>query len=327
MLPYALEFKAIAELYASRFAAARATASEGVALARELRQENSIGRHLGTLAWIDAVQGAEPECRARCAEALSTSEARGLGLQAAFTHWALGLLELTLGRPQEAYDRLSRLLGTAVGASHPGIALLAVPDVVETALRTERLDAVRPLVARFDQFAGPDGPPWARALAARCRALTTDAADAEEHYLRALEQHARANRPWDTARTSLLYGEHLRRQRRRVDARGPLRAAAREFERLGTAPWLARAQGELRATGEHLGARNSGSLRQLTSQEFQIVGLVSEGTSNRRVAEQLFLSPRTVEYHLSKVYAKLGISSRAALASLDLDAAGAMPGP
>ena len=327
LLPYALEFKALAELYASSFASARSSASEGVALARELRQENSIGRHLATLAWIDAVQGSEAECREHGAEALAMSEARGLGLQRAFAHWALGLLELTLGRPQEAFEWFRRLLVPAVGASHPGIVLLTVPDVVETALRTDGLEEVTPLATRFEEFAGADGPPWARALAARCRALTSGAADAERHFLQALELHNQANRPWDQARTSLLYGEHLRRMRRRVDARGPLRAASREFDRLGARPWSTRAQGELRATGENVGPRDVGSSRQLTSQEFQIVGLVRDGSSNRSVAEQLFLSPRTVEYHLSKVYAKLGISSRSALAAVDLESVGTTRGP
>lgn len=326
MLPYALEFKALAELYASRFAAATSTANEGLSLARDLRQENSICRHLATLAWVDAVQLREEGCRERSAEVLSASAARGLGLPRATAHWALGLLELGLGRPQEAHEWLLRLLTTAVGASHPGIALLAVPDVVETALRLDRLDEVAPLVTRFEQFAGESGPPWARALAARCRALISDPDEAEPFFTKAMDLHTRANRPWDQARTALLYGEHLRRQRRRVDARPPLRAAAREFERLGATAWLKRAQGELRATGEHTGAREVGSFRQLTSQEFQIVGLVSDGSSNRSVAEQLFLSPRTVEYHLSKVYAKLGISSRSALVDLDLETAGSASG-
>ena len=211
MLPYALEFKSLAELYASRFAAAGSTASEGLGLARELRQENSIGRHLATLAWLDAVHGSEADCHTRSTEALATSEARGLGLQGAFAHWALGLLELTLGRPQEAFDWFSRLLSPAVGASHPGIALLAVPDIAEAALRTDRLDEVRPVIARFEQFAGSSGPPWARALAARCQAMAADAADAEGLFVLAMDLHSRANRPWDQARTALLYGEHLRR--------------------------------------------------------------------------------------------------------------------
>ena len=272
------------------------------------------------------MQGSEADCHARSTEALATSAARGLGLQGAFAHWALGLLELTLGRPQDAFDWFSRLLSPAVGASHPGIALLAVPDIVEAAVRTDRVDEVRPVIARFEQFAGSSGPPWARALAARCQAMAADAADAEGLFDVAMDLHSRANRPWDQARTALLYGEHLRRLRRRVAARAPLRAAAQTFERLGAGPWQARAQGELRATGEQLGARDTRTFRQLTSQEFQIVGLVSDGSSNRSVAEQLFLSPRTVEYHLSKVYAKLGISSRSALASLDLEAAGTMQG-
>jgi len=120
-------------------------------------------------------------------------------------------------------------------------------------------------------------------------------------------------RPFQQARTRLLWAEHLRRNRRRVDAREHLRAALEAFERLDTRPWAERARAELRATGETVRRRDAGRER-LTPQELRIAELVADGGSNREVAEQLFLSPRTVGYHLARVYQKLGVSSRTRLA-------------
>ena len=136
----------------------------------------------------------------------------------------------------------------------------------------------------------------------------------------ALRLHESSNRPWDEARTELLYGEYLRRTRRRIDARTHLRRSAEVFQALGAGAWTERAQGELRATGETTPKRDLGAAGGLSPQEYQIVNLVTSGSSNRDIAAQLFLSPRTVEYHLSKVYAKLGLSSRAELRTLQTDA-------
>ena len=124
--------------------------------------------------------------------------------------------------------------------------------------------------------------------------------------------------PFDRARTELLYGEWLRRQHRRVDARPHLRSALGTFDQLGVAPWAARARTELRASGETARKRDPSTRDQLTPQELQIARLVSTGKTNPEVAAQLFLSPRTIDYHLRKVFAKLEITSRAELARSDL---------
>jgi DNA-binding CsgD family transcriptional regulator len=316
MLPYVLEFLGLSELSANRLTAARAVATEGLALARELRQENSIGRHLGILAWTDAVQGREAPCREQSAEALSIAAGRGLGLQAALAHWAVGLLELTLGRPDAALTRLSRLRA-GPGESHPSIALAAAVDLVEAAMRCGDHEYAAATLAIFDGFAGTSGPPWAGALSARGHALLAEDL-ADLWFTRALTLHEQGSRPLDRARTELLYGEHLRRTRRRIDARPHLRSAAEAFEALGAVRWAERARRELRASGESARRREENNLTRLTAQEFQIVGLVTDGASNRTVAAQLFLSPRTVEYHLSKVYTKLGVSSRTELIGLEM---------
>lgn len=164
--------------------------------------------------------------------------------------------------------------------------------------------------------------PWAAAILQRCRALAGPAAKAEDHYAEALRLHARSGRPFERARTQFLYGEWLRRESRRADARGQLAAAAAVFERLGAVPWAQRAHGELRAAGQRSLPQptETDPVSQLTPQELHIVRLAAAGASNRDIAAQLFLSPRTVGYHLCKAYPRLGVSSRTELNRLPLTA-------
>jgi ATP/maltotriose-dependent transcriptional regulator MalT len=162
---------------------------------------------------------------------------------------------------------------------------------------------------------------WARhapskgiaALVARCRAMLARDDEAVTFFQEALALHEAAGRPLDRARTQLLYGEFLRRRRRRAEARNQLRAAVEAFDGLGAVAWAQRGRNELRASGESVGGREANVFDLLTPQELQIVRLVTDGMSNRHVAAQLFLSPRTVEYHLQKVYPKLNIASRGEL--------------
>jgi DNA-binding CsgD family transcriptional regulator len=188
-------------------------------------------------------------------------------------------------------------------------------------VRAGRQDIAEAAATRFAGYAPEGAPDWELALVARCRALITRPAGTKEHLLtEALILHERDPRPFSRARTQLLLGEHLRRERRRVEARPQLRAATETFERLGAAPWESRARAELRATGETARKREPSTLTQLTPQQLQIVRLVAEGATNKDVAAQLFLSPRTVDHHLRNVFAKLGISSRAELIRFpDLD--------
>jgi DNA-binding NarL/FixJ family response regulator len=158
----------------------------------------------------------------------------------------------------------------------------------------------------------------AAGLAARCRALLATGDAAATAFGAALELHALANQPIDQARTQLLLGEHLRRARRRADARQHLRAAVETFTRLDAAAWAERARAELRAAGEATPRPEPGGLAGLTPQELRIAVAVSEGASNRQIAAQLFLSQRTVDYHLRKVFQKTGIASRAELVRLVL---------
>jgi DNA-binding CsgD family transcriptional regulator len=317
LLPYLLESLAVAEVAAGRYTAAMASASEGLRLARETGQESSVCRNLSTLALLAALQGRE-ECQSYAAEALEHAVPRGLRLQAASAAWALALLDLALSRPVEALARLETLTaGSATG--HPVIALLSVPDLVEAAVRANQTQRGQTALAGFEQWATHTAPPWALALVPRCRGLLSAGAAANRHFAEALRLHGPSSRPFDRARTQLLYGEALRRARRRAEAREHLRAAFTTFEQLGASPWAERARTELRASGETARQRDPSTLDQLTPQELQIVRFVGQGASNRDVAAQLFLSPRTIDYHLRQIFTKLGISSRAELIRLRVD--------
>ena len=200
--------------------------------------------------------------------------------------------------------------------SHPIVAVFSAADLVEAAIRTDRLAVAARAAARLEAWTVHTGSVWGRALLARCRGQLAAPEHADACFTEALALHTTGGRPFDTARTRLLFGEILRRRRRRADARVHLRAAYEMFERLSLTAWAEMANAELRATGETARKREPGTADQLTPQEVQIVRFVGEGATNREVAAQLFLSPRTVDYHLRKVFTKLDVSSRAELIKL-----------
>jgi DNA-binding CsgD family transcriptional regulator len=317
-LSFALEFLAASEATSGNYAAAFADASEGLRLAREIGAERSAAMHLARAASALAVLGREDECRRHADEAIELATARGLGLVIANARWALGVLELGLGRPAEALSRLESLVSDGPGKGYPLIGLFATPDLVEAALRADRIERAQTALATFEAWASATELPWALAALARCRGLLSVGRTALAHLEEAVELHGDGERPFDAARSRLVLGELLRRERRRVDARPHLRAALESFDRLGAAPWAERAAAELRASGETARRRDPSAAGELTPQELQIARLVAEGATNKDVAAQLFLSPRTVDYHLRKVFMKLGLSSRAELHRIDL---------
>ncbi len=227
-------------------------------------------------------------------------------------------LALAAGRPEEALDHLEALWGSGPTPGGVLYAVGSVPDQLEAAVRAGRPDRCEELLGTYCAWVDSVGSLELRAIAARCRALLAAGEEAEQRFQEALRLHAATDQPLEHARTELLYGELLRRERRRVDARPHLRTALETFERLGAALWADRARTELRATGETARKRDPSTLDQLSPQELQIVRLVSEGATNRDVAAQLFISPRTVDYHLRNVFRKLGISSRKELIHLAL---------
>jgi DNA-binding CsgD family transcriptional regulator len=314
-----LEVFTFAAMLEGRYGAVAADATEALELAREAGLTNSACKHLATLAWIAAVRGQEARCQTLAHDVVAASATRGLGLQRAIAEWALGLLDLGLGRPAQALRRLTRVEAAGPGRGHPFIALCAAPDLIESAVRAGRPDDARAAWSRLQRFGGPHAPAWALPLIARCGALLAPPAARDRHFKRALTSGARNGRTFDRARTELLFGEHLRRTRRRVEARDHLAAALAEFERVGAAPWAERAHRELRASGETARKRDPSTVNQLTAQEVQIARFVARGATNRDVAAQLFLSKRTIDYHLRRIFAKLAISSRSELVALELE--------
>jgi DNA-binding CsgD family transcriptional regulator len=302
-----------AELWAGRWPSAAANAREGLQLARQIGQHDLVAQQLVLLALVAAVRGADDECRSLAEESRGLAAARGLVVVAEFEQWALAALELGLGRAEEAFQHSREISRTPV-------VLWAGLDRIEAAVRMGEGDTARAWLDVFQAWAESGGAPWARAVVMHCRALLSRReSDAEALFLAALELHAEAARPFELARTELAYGEFLRRGRRRVEARRHLRAALHGFETLGAQLWAERARVELRATGQTARKRDPSTRDELTPQELQIARFVAEGRTNRDVAAQLFLSPRTIDFHLRNVYKKLGITSRTALARLELD--------
>jgi DNA-binding NarL/FixJ family response regulator len=301
------------EALTGRYSAALADATEGLRLAEETGQLNPAAHLRGVLAVVAAVQGRAEECREKAGVALNQALAQRLGPHAAIASWALALLDLGAGRPTEAFDRLEALAAAGPGEGNQMVMLMATGDLVEAAVRTQHQAVAAAALERLHVWATDTGAQWAMALTARCRGLLADEGAQDRLFDEALRLHAPGGRPFDTARTQLSYGESLRRRRRRADARKYLRAAHETFERLGASPWAEQAATELLATGETARKRDVSTADQLTPQELQIARFVSQGETNRGIATLLFLSPRTVDYHLRKIFAKLGLSSRAEL--------------
>jgi DNA-binding NarL/FixJ family response regulator len=315
-LAWALENLSLAELKRDRFALAEAYAREGLTMALEAGHRNGACRHKSLLAHLSALRGREEETRRLAEEVLAEATARRLVREASEARLALGLLALGAGRAAEALEHLEALWAAGPLPGYPPIALYATPDLVEAAVRAGEPERCRDQLDAFLAASEPRHGALEPALAARCRALVASGEEAEHHLEEALRLHALAQQPFDHARTELLYGEFLRRQRRRTQARPHLRNAVEAFQRLGTPAWAERARRELRAAGETARTHDPSTMEQLTPQELQIAHGVIEGATNREIAAQLFVSPRTVSHHLRSIFKKLGISSRAELIRL-----------
>jgi DNA-binding CsgD family transcriptional regulator len=259
---------------------------------------------------ILALNGREAEARATAAAVAREAPSRGAIGEAALGAYGLGVLEISLGN----YDAAVGCLEPAYTDDTPLIATQALPELVEAAVRAGRRGLAESALARLADRATATGTPLALGLLARSEALLAGPEGAQERYEEALAALGRTRTAPQLARTHLLYGEWLRRQRRRREARDQLRAALDRFQDMGLDGFAERARVELRATGEHVRKREVGIPEELTPQEAQIAGLVSRGEANREIAAQLFVSPSTVEYHLRKVFRKLGVTSRTQLA-------------
>lgn len=296
-----------------------AHAEEGLGFARETRQWTRIAALLALRARLTAGQGQRAACQRDAEQALEVALRQHNRAAAANATWALGQLALTTGDAEAGYDRLVELDTPNGPTAHQQILRAAMPDLVEAAVRTEHHEVATTTLAAFSSWAQRSTLPWAHAHLHRCKALLADNDTADEHFRLALSTPGIQDRPFDHARTALLYGEWLRRNREQVAARPQLRLAAQLLDALGAIALADRARSELRAAGgsaDHAVTRLN--IRELTPQELQVARLAATGLSNKEIGGQLFLSPRTVAYHLHKLFPKLGITTRAQLRDLDL---------
>src|SRR4029077_7715214 len=250
------------------------------------------------------------ECRAHAAEGRQLAETYGMALYKAWTMVALGQLELGLGRPDEALAHLTECKAFLDEVSISDPDLSPAPDIVDALVRLGRVGVAKKVAEGYELAAREKGQPFALALAARAKALVADDRGYARDFEAAMRHHEGTTDTFEGARTELYFGERLRRARRRVDARRHLRAALKAFDQLGAAPWAERAMAELQASGETARVRDDSSRQQLTPQELQVALTLAEGTTTREAAARLYLSPKTVEYHLRHVYDKLEIRSR-----------------
>jgi DNA-binding CsgD family transcriptional regulator len=237
---------------------------------------------------------------------------RGEGLWLAADDWGSAQRHNALGRYDEALVAAERAVARGLG-----LRIWVLPELIEAAARSGQPERAAPRLAQLAEIARAAGTDWALGTHARAAAMLAEGAPAERLYKEAIDRLSRIHmRGSQTlARAHLLYGEWLRREHRRVDAREQLRIAHGMLADMGAEAFAERARRELQATGETVRKRSVETLDELTPQEVQVARLAADGQTNSEIGAQLFLSPRTVEWHLTKMFGKLGISSRKELRS------------
>ncbi len=315
MLPLAMLGTARLDVNVRAFDEAEECAREGIELTRQLGQENIEACFSAMLVRCLAARGEIDECRALAEATLHRALAHGLAVAADDARLGIAELELSLAHGAAARDMIEAV-------SHPLLRLGAAPMLVEASLLSGDPDPGHEAIDALTALAEQWRDPGRLGVLARTHALLARSAEvAEPLFLEALSHQRQHGEPFERARTELAYGESLRRAQRRTEARTQLRDALATFEGLNTPLWADRARAELQATGITARKRDPSTLDTLTPQELRIARLVGGGASNRDVAAQLFLSPKTVEYHLRKVFLKLGVSSRFELAHQPLQTA------
>ncbi|MGE0510207.1 MAG: AAA family ATPase [Acidimicrobiia bacterium] len=312
-LPLALSSLSWLEVLQGRFGSAASHLAEIDDLVSLTGIRGLLGAPAPATVLREAWQGNEEATRTAVRRMMRDAHDRGLGIGLDHGYAALTVLELGAGRYEAALRVALRV------ADHDAIPLgvLGLADLVEAAVRSGHLEHVPPALERLTDCAATSGTPWARGALARASAIAATGDEADEHFAVALVELSQCSIVTDVARTQLAYGEWLRRARRKREARSALDEACDVFETLGAAGFAARARAELAATGAHVRLR-SAAPEVLTPQEAQIARLAAAGERNHDIAAQLFITTSTVEYHLRKVFTKLGVSSRTQLARVDL---------
>ena len=305
LLPIAINDTIASDIYRGRLASAASMVAEIEAVADATGRQLAPYGALMLAAWVGREQPALELFEATARGAIR----RGEGMALSFIEWSTALLHNGNGRYEAA----------AAAAQPPSerpeelCSPFVLPELIEAAARSGCDERAAEALDELVEMTAASGTDWARAVEARARALLASGAAAEVHYRDATERFGRVKARAELARTQLLYGEWLRREGRRVDAREQLRSSHAMLESMGAEGFAARAARELAATGERVRRRTVMSSDELTAQEAQIARLAAGGYSNREIGQQLFISHRTVGYHLGKVFAKLGVSNRAQL--------------
>jgi ATP/maltotriose-dependent transcriptional regulator MalT len=302
-LPLNLYSLGVATTWTGDFAGAAALAAEADSIAA------ATGSHFPpyTLLRLQSLQGREAETSALIAGVIRQTAASGETMSATPAHWAASVMYNGIARYEDA--RAAALQATA-NTLDPSVTTYALPELIEAAAREGDAQLARHAFDQLAESTQPAANEFALGIEARCRALLSDGAAADDLYREAIDRLSRTQLRPDLARAHLLYGEWLRREGRRTAARKELRTAYSMFVAIGMEAFADRTRHELLATGEKVRKRSPETREELTPQEEQIARLARDGLSNPEIGAQLFLSARTVEWHLSKVFAKVGISSR-----------------
>jgi len=313
LLAHTLVFESWADLQRGAVRRAITRAAEGARIAEEVRALRYMVAARLAQAIAGAEQGEDDTSERLIAEAEGLLIPLGANPMLALAAFARGRLALARERFGEAYEHLVRIFDPAGAAFHPFVRGWALADLADAAVRGDGdLDAVRGYLAEWDEVAATTRAPHLQVQVAYATAILASDAVAERQF-RAAIASAQAEWPFYVARTQLAYGTWLRRHRRMTQSRAPLREAVDTFDALGLLRYAERARRELRASGERVRSRGAGGWSQLSPQELQIAQLAADGLSNREIGEQLYLSHRTVESHLYRLFPKLGVTSRAQL--------------
>ncbi|TDD13590.1 ATP-binding protein [Nonomuraea diastatica] len=295
-----------------------AHAQEGLRAARDVGQPVLEADLLALLALLCAGRGQEDECREHAERALALAVTQGNRSAAATAQWALGRLALNADDYEEACERLGSLGRPGSPFAHRRLARRAALDGVEAQVRAGRREGAEQAAREFEQWSEQSTLTWPQLHRHALRALLAEGDAADKHFREALAAPGAADEPFIQARTAMLYGEWLRRTRHEGEARRQLRHAVEVLEGLGAEQEAERARRQLRAAGGATRRRRGDPTARLTVQELQVARLAAAGLSNREIGARLAVSPRTVGYHLYKIFPKLGISSRSQLRDADL---------
>jgi DNA-binding CsgD family transcriptional regulator len=313
LLAHALVFEAWGDLHRGAVRRVITSAAEGARIAEETRALRYVLAARLAQAIATAEQGDDEASERLIADAEAMLIPLGANPMLALPALARGRLALAGERFGEAYEHLVRIFDPAGAAFHPFVRGWALADLADAAVRGDGdLDAVRGYLAEWEQVAEATTAPHLQVQVAYAAAILAKDAVAEQCFRVAIAS-AQAEWPFYVARAQLAYGAWLRRHRRMTQSRAPLREAAETFDALGLLRYAERARRELRASGETVRRRVPGGWSQLSPQELQIAQLAAEGLSNKKIGEQLYLSHRTVESHLYRLFPKLGVTSRAQL--------------